>query len=95
MSEWHCQEPFGIDDGELDDTPKHEAFVLGYELALIHAKLDAPEAFSMLIHAANCDRAREAAKKRGREVRVTYMHDDASESWAELHAAEAAPAGEE
>lgn len=77
---------FGIDDGQLDHLRHAEAFVLGYECALVWERLKSGRAFHMLLHAENLDRVRDLIRKRhaGRKFSITTSHEDRSESWYEL-----------
>lgn len=88
-AEYGLVESFGVDNGELDGLAAHECFTLGYELALVHADLDKPEAFTRTVRVENRERIERAAEKRNRRISLTYMHADASESWLHLQAEQA------
>ena len=81
-------ESFGIDSGELDGLTPQDCFVLGYELATIHAMAEtiaANETIAMhLVHAANKSRIEAALQKRRRGYQWTWPSDDVSEAWVYL-----------
>lgn len=83
---------FKIDDGELGDASQQECFVLGYELAQVDAAIESGKGILRPIHTANRERIEKNARKHGRDFRITFMHDDVSESWAQLEIAP--PTGE-
>lgn len=95
MAEFGCIRPFGIDDGQLDGLTLQEAFVLGYELAQVDAKIAAGEDFEMpLVHIENRERIESQLWKVGAELlhlggkslRWSWRghHNDQSESWLSL-----------
>lgn len=75
-------EPFDIDNGELDGLSQQECFVLGYELAQVHALLRGSCGFEKTVHAANINRVKASAARRERECKIVWASDDVSESWA-------------
>lgn len=68
-------EPFDIDRGELVGLRDVDCFVSGYELALVHAQLDAGGGFSRWIHTTNTERVLRACVRRGRHFRRTRVLD--------------------
>lgn len=85
MAEFGLVEPFGIDDGQLSEHTREEAFVLGYEFCQMCHRLNVfSQGNWQLMHSANIDRVAAAAEKRGQVVTVKHLHDDSSESWCEV-----------
>ncbi len=82
--EYHCERPFGIDNGELGDATQQECFVLGYELAQIDKLLTQGDVFNKTVHATNRGRIEMWLKRQGKEYRFTWPDDDVSESWIYL-----------
>lgn len=87
MAEFGLKIPFDIDHGELDELPRNECFVLGYEFATIMALLEAKPAadFVKLIHSRNRDRIVKQVRRLGWNYEFNFLHDDRSEEWMELH----------
>ncbi len=81
MADFELFKQFGIDNGELDDIPKHECFVLGYELAQIDHLLELPAAFEKPVHAHNQARIVEACDEADRGFTLDWMKEDPSEEW--------------
>lgn len=80
-----CDEPFGVDNGELLGIPSHQCFVLGYELADISRQADfVADGFGQPVRAENQERIKRALTKRQRKFSLTYMTNDSSESWMQL-----------
>lgn len=81
---------FLIDNQELANQTKEQAFVLGYELAQIeHLLASEPLTFSRPINAANRERVDVACKRAGRNYRLTWCTCDSSEGWMNLEVADA------
>lgn len=89
MAEWKSKRPFDVDDGQLEGLSAAEVFVLGYELAQVDAKIAIGKAFDSLIHSANRDRIEAELKRRDRQYKFTFMHNDQSEFWMMLFVAAA------
>ena len=75
---YDLSEPFDIDSGELDTSSREQAFVLGYEMAQVHALMHRGQPFRKLIHAANVERVKRSAIRR--RMRVTVEPN--GEGWA-------------
>lgn len=93
MADFGCIRPFGIDNGELDNVTKQEAFVLGYELAGVDRLIELGVSFECpLLHLANKERIESKMVQQvfeGRqfwEARWSVSHNDQSESWVSLKA---------
>lgn len=84
MSNFHLENTFDIDDGQLDGLTPQTIFVLGYELSDISRQLSEPTAFTRLIHAENKARIEKACKAAGRRFSLTWSDSDSSESWLTL-----------
>lgn len=69
---------FLIDDDQLADNSKQQAFVLGFELgrAWQLMQIENVGGFSAVIHAVNCDRMKAAAEAAGFDVAFAMFHDD-------------------
>lgn len=85
--EYELSEPFDIDNGELDGLSPQVCFVLGVEWHMVRQQADGPAPFSRPIHARNRDRIAAMMERRGRQFKITYMHDDVSEQWMWLDVA--------
>lgn len=70
MTTWGLQEPFDIDNGELDGLRPQDCFVLGAEWQLVSQQLDSGEAFSRPLHLANSERIKRMCIRRGRKFRT-------------------------
>ena len=83
--EFSSCEPFGIDDGQLDDKTPQECFVLGYELADIArlAELES-DRIDRPVHADNRERIEAFLTERNRRFQLTWAGDDRSETWMHL-----------
>jgi hypothetical protein len=75
---------FGVDEGELNGIAPHKAFVLGYELAMIDALIEAGGEISTMMHVENRGRVAAELEKHGRDHRFIWCAGDASESWMQL-----------
>lgn len=78
---------FHIDDGELEGRTHQQCFVLGYELALVDAQLERPEAFTRLVHSENIERIQSQCALLKRRCQINWFPMDPSESWAQLSVA--------
>jgi hypothetical protein len=87
VSHYELFKPFDIDDGQLDGLSLQQAFVLGYELAEIDALLKLADGFIKPVHAENRERIEKWCKESGREFRLVWAKEDASESWMTLSVA--------
>lgn len=84
-AEYGLELSFGIDNGELEGVRLQDAFVLGYEFAVVVEALACrPEGCSMVIHSGNWSRVKAAAIKYKRRVTMTWCEQDASEDWCQL-----------
>ena len=80
-AEWEKQFSLQIDDGELDGLTLQEAFVLGYELADIKARMHANKnSFHPMVHIDNFQRIKDYSEGFGFEVRCV-AHGDEGEIW--------------
>jgi len=68
--EYECQEPFDIDNGELDSFSRQECFTFGVEWGMLREELDTGRAVQRTIHAANSERFQKMCERRGREFRL-------------------------
>ena len=79
---------FHIDNGELDESPKNECFVLGYELGQIDELLKhEKKQFERPVHSDNRERIEESCQDSGRRFRLVWQSCDPSESWMWLSVA--------
>jgi hypothetical protein len=76
--------PFDIDNGELDGLRPNEIFVLGYELAMVDARIQSGEIFNCPVHSDNVARIRAELDRQGRRYSIAWMEGDESESWSNL-----------
>lgn len=76
MAEYGCVEPFNIDDGQLDGLTPQQCFVLGYELAITSAEMEQGLKIGKPVHPQNRERLEQAAKLRGRRIKLVVYHDD-------------------
>lgn len=83
-AEYEPVEPFGIDDGQLDDLSPAECFTLGVEWEMVRTRLASGEGFECPLHAANRDRVAAMLDRHGRRHEVRFLHDDVSEAWVWL-----------
>lgn len=84
MTEFHCNRPFLIDDGELAGLDPRDVFVLGYELCQIDRLIESGEAFSKVMRSENIQRVVWVLKRDERAYRISWMSEDGSESWVTL-----------
>jgi hypothetical protein len=91
VSRYELFKPFDIDDGQLDGLSPQQIFCLGYELAEIDGLLKLPAEFTKPVHAENRERIERWCNESGREFRLVWAKEDASESWMTLSVA---PMGE-
>lgn len=73
--EFEIFEPFDIDD-KLDDFRREYCFVLGYELAQVHALFRRGEPFEKQIHFDNAERVMKSAERNGVPLVWTRINDD-------------------
>lgn len=83
-AEYGLVRPFLIDNGELEGCTRAEAFVLGYELALIDHLIDNEKAWQTTVHSANQARIEHQLNAAGREYRWEWPATDRSEAWVHL-----------
>lgn len=85
MSEFNLCEPFGIDDGELDELSPQECFVLGVEWQKFYAialrwKDGDHSPFKELCHSSgNLNRIRSLLERHAVPYRVRWLNDDWNE----------------
>lgn len=78
----HKPKELDIDHAELEGFTIPEAFVLGYELATLDCNLNSIRGpFSQHIHSVNASRVEKSCKSSGRAYRISWMHNDKSETW--------------
>ena len=81
-AEFQCQEPFGVDDGQLANVSRETAFVLGVEWQMVATQSNRSVGFDRPIHTENAVRIGQMLRRRGREFRISaYCEDD---SWLEV-----------
>ena len=78
---------FAVDDGQLDGLDLKEAFVLGYELSTIDKMLLEFEHLGevLLVHSRNLERIKSYAEKLGKQLRVSFAHNNVSEEWCYIY----------
>lgn len=81
MNTYGLVEPFGTDDGSLENVSPQEAFALGVEWAMFRERLKTGEPFHILCLENNAIRLEKMAERNGRfsESRRTSAH-----GWAEV-----------
>lgn len=85
MSDYSLHIPFGIDDGEMDDTGSARAFALGVEFGGVVTQMKSVEcgdldSMGSQVHTENLGRIRAVASN----LRLRFMERWINDDWAEI-----------
>lgn len=80
MPEFEFMRSFLIDNGELDGLRLQNAFVLGYELAMVDFLLEQGLPFERPVHADNQQRIELSCRAAARDFTIKWLPDGA-EQW--------------